>query len=184
MSNVGRPRTGLKPCPNCGSTARDTNGQCACRNALYRITRRAATDDVARIKKSFDTAIGNGSGDVEEARAVVAKKFPYLAKKAPAKKAPAKKAAKGKKAAAAKKAAAPKPSKKAQAQAPAAPAPKPEPAAPAADPKARYLLQVEGEAEPRRYARKDAAVKNGVRSGKAWEVLYKAKVVAASSDLL
>jgi hypothetical protein len=34
------------------------------------------------------------------------------------------------------------------------------------------------------YARKDAAVKNGVRSGKGWQVTYKGKVVASSDDLL
>lgn len=41
MSNAGRPRTEMKPCPHCGSTDRDSNGQCACRNAAYRARKKA-----------------------------------------------------------------------------------------------------------------------------------------------
>ena len=42
MSNAGRPRSGMKPCPFCGSRNRDSNGQCHCRNVLYRAVRGAA----------------------------------------------------------------------------------------------------------------------------------------------
>jgi hypothetical protein len=49
----------------------------------------------------------------------------------------------------------------------------------------RYTLQVDDDlTEDKQYARKDAAIKNGVRSGEAWKVIYKGKVVAESDDLI
>lgn len=121
MSNVGRPRTGFKPCPHCGSTDRDSNGQCHCRNLAYRAARKAA---LAATKKAK----------------------------------PAK--------------AQPKPEVKKTKQF------KDTVVHTTTEP-ARYVLAVDGEDE-RKYARKDAAIKNGVRSGREWTVSYKGKIVATS----
>ena len=171
MSNAGRPRTNLKACPFDGATERDSNGQCHCRNVLYREVRKAPQQK-AKIQKTYDGLLKDGEGVVGAlagARAAV----PALAaasRKPAATKAPAKKATK--------KAATSKPVKeKAEKPAPAAKAEKPAPD--------RYVLHIEdGFTDPKGYARKDAAVKNGVRSGESWKVMLKGKTVAASDDLL
>lgn len=56
MSNKGRPREGMKPCEFCGSTSRDSNGQCSCRNNLYRLMRKVATD----IPETFNELVAKG----------------------------------------------------------------------------------------------------------------------------
>lgn len=128
MSNKGRSRTGFKPCQHCGSTDRDSNGQCACRNKAYR-------------EKAKNAAKSNAP----------------LPAKAPTKKA----------------------TKKAESVAPEATVEATPPAAKAAP--ERYLLMVLGE-EVVPYARKDAAISNGQKSGRDWRVEYKGKVVAVSDD--
>jgi hypothetical protein len=49
MSNLGRPRAGLPGCAVCGSTDRDSNGQCHCRNLAYRLTRKHRVEDGACV---------------------------------------------------------------------------------------------------------------------------------------
>ena len=179
MSNANRPRTGLKACPFDGATDRDSNGQCHCRNVLYREVKKAPQQK-AKIQKAYDGMLKDGesiAAALEAARTAV----PALAR--PTKKAavPAKKASKK---------TASKQAKKAQAKAEkiiaeefAKVEEKQAEAAKATADKPRYLLQVDGWEETS-YARKDAAIKNGVRSGKPWTVVYKGKNVATSDDLL
>jgi hypothetical protein len=156
MSNIGRPRTGLKACTFCGSTERDSNGQCHCRNIVYRLVAKAPQQK-AKIIKTFNAALAEGE-NVEGAANVTRAKVPAVGKvKVPAKKA-------------AKKAPAKKAAKKAE--------PTPAPVGPD-ETKPRYILTVDG-FEETPYARKDAAIKNGVRSGQEWTVTYKGKTVATS----
>lgn len=187
MSNAGRPRTGFKPCPFCASKERASNGQCACRNSLYRLTKAATSDSMAKkVAVLFNGAVK--SGDATKAVARVREEFPSLArtKTAPTKKALAKKTEADKRAA---RVAAKENKKNADVAAKDkaahadvtvdalldGPASKPE----------RYVLNILDDfTDPKPYARKDAAVKNGVRSGEDWNVTYKGKVVAASDDLL
>jgi hypothetical protein len=175
MSNVGRPRTGLRACPYCGSTERDSNGQCACRNTLYRLRQRASTADQPKVKTTYDDVLKGKGGSIEDAVLAVRQKFDYLA---PKKAAAPTKGGKGK-------ASKPEPKKatKAQKKAQVEKAEKVIEDAKAKAGPARYLLDVEGQ-DQKAYARKDAAIKNGVRSGQAWTVTYKGKVVAGSDDLL
>ena len=178
MSNVDRPRTGLKACPFDGATERDSNGQCHCRNVLYREVRKAPQQK-AKIEKTFNGLLKDGepivvalNGTREAVPALV-----RTTKKAAA----AKKAAKpkGEKASTATKPKAKKATKKAAATAEKAA----EPEAEKATDKARYVLTV-ADWEEKPFARKDAAIKAGVRSGEDWKVVYKGKTVAASDDLL
>jgi len=107
MSNKGRPTAGLKPCPHCGSGDRDSNGQCRCRNVLYRLTKglNPRTGDKARARDLYNETLAKKGGTVEKATAALRAEFPAPARKVrEAKKATAKKALSGK--AAAKKAAA------------------------------------------------------------------------------
>ena len=62
MSNINRPRTGLPKCPHCGDTTRDSNGQCHCRNILYRTLRAIGTDETARTaaRSIYNEALVNG----------------------------------------------------------------------------------------------------------------------------
>ena len=176
MSNIGRPRTGLKACAYCGSTERDSNGQCHCRNVAYRVLRTAAKTTADKARRVYDAALKTHKGDTDKALAAMREEFPSLAAKA--RKAPAdRKAASPKKAA--KKAAAKKaaPAKKTPEQAGAEDSGKAEPE--------RYILNIEDDfTDPKPYARKDAAIKNGVRSDEKWNVTYKGKVVAQSDDVL
>src|SRR6478609_3554235 len=109
MSNAGRPRTGMKPCPHCASKDRDSNGQCRCRNVAYRSFRGVPAATAQKAKRFYDSALTASKGNVEKALAATREEFPSLAKaKAPAdrkqKATPAKvaKAKAGKKTAAAK----------------------------------------------------------------------------------
>jgi cell division septation protein DedD len=151
MSNVGRPRTELKGCPFDGATTRDSNGQCHCRNVLYR-ERRKAPQQEKKIEKTFNQALKAGKTP-EEALVILRDAVPALK---PTRKPRAEKAAPAKKAA--------------------KPEPKPEPEPEA---KPRYVLTVDG-FEETPYARKDAAIKNGVRSGEPFTVTYKGKIVHTS----
>jgi hypothetical protein len=185
MSNVNRPRTGLKACTFDGATDRDSNGQCHCRNVGYRLVRKAPQKKTA-ILKAFDGALKDGKS-IEDAVAAAQGAVPALApkpRKAPAKKTPAK----------GKKTSSTKPPKGQKAKDKAAEIVKEavekvtgtEAVAPAekADP-ARYVLNILDDfTDPKPYARKDAAIKNGVRSGEVWNVTYKGKVVAQSDDVL
>jgi hypothetical protein len=179
MSNVGRPRTGLKACPYCKDTTRDSNGQCHCRNVAYRALRGAPKTTAEKARKVYNDALKGNKGDVDKALAAMREEFPSLAakaRKAPADKKPKaeKKTAKQKKAAVAK-------ADKIIEDAKAAVAEKAETKA---EPE-RYFLHIDDDfTDPKAYARKDAAVKNGVRSGEQWHVVYKGKTVAASDDLL
>jgi hypothetical protein len=160
MSNIGRPRTGLKACTFCGSTERDSNGQCHCRNIVYRLVAKAPQQKT-KIIKTFNAALAEGE-NIEGAANMTRAKVPAVGKvKVPAAKKVAKKAAKK-----AKKA----PAKKSE--------PTPVPVGPD-ETKPRYILTVDG-FEETPYARKDAAIKNGVRSGQEWTVTYKGKTVATS----
>jgi hypothetical protein len=84
MSNVNRPRVEHKPCPFDGATVRDSNGQCHCRNVLYRLTHKPNLTDrkVKEITKAFNLAIVEGKS-VEEARDLVSPAKAAAAKKAP-----------------------------------------------------------------------------------------------------
>jgi hypothetical protein len=178
MSNIGRPREGMKPCPHCGSKDRDSNGQCRCRNTLYRLTKPLTKTDAARAKEIFTEVLNRKGGTAEKAQAEVRVAFPTpvraakAAKKAVAKKTIAKKAA--------------KPPTRVQREAEDAAVKAAKKVADDAtekrDPE-RYLLVLD-DFEEVKYARKDAAIKNGVRSGQAWKVVYKGKVVAQSDDLI
>jgi hypothetical protein len=170
MSNIGRPRTGMKPCPYCGDKNRDSNGQCRCRNAAYRAFRGVAKTTADKARKVYNDALKNNKGDVAKALTTTREEFPSLVKvRQPAdRKAPTKKATKPKKGKDADKAADAIVEKaKEKAKAP------------------RYVLVIkDGFTDPYEYARKDAAVKNGVKSGEEWEVTLNGKVVAQSDDLL
>jgi hypothetical protein len=194
MSNVNGKRTGLKPCTFCASTNRDSNGQCRCRNTIYRATRGAADATKKKAIKHFDAALKTAKGDPAKALASTREEFPSLAPKraakkaapakktTPAKKAAAKKAAAPAKKAAAKKAAAPKKGKAADAAADAIVEETKKAVAPSVG---KYVLEIkDGFTDPKGYARKDAAVKNGVRSQEEWTVTLNGKVVAQSDDLL
>jgi hypothetical protein len=88
MSNIGRPRTGLKPCPHCKSKDRDSNGQCHCRNVLYRALRGASKATAAKAKAHYDAALSRFKGKVDRALADTREEYPSLAakvRKAPAK---------------------------------------------------------------------------------------------------
>ena len=154
MSNIDGKRTGLKPCKFDGSTDRDSNGQCHCRNVAYRLVSKAPQQK-AKILKAFNAALADGE-NVEGAANVTRAAVPATGK---VRKPAAKKATKK---------AAVKP--KAEKATP-APTEKPTPE--------RYILVVDG-FEETPYARKDAAIKNGVRSGQEWVVNYKGKTVATS----
>jgi hypothetical protein len=80
MSNAGRPRTGLKQCSKCRSTSRDSNGQCHCRNVLYRLKARAAKKDQPKIAALYDDTLASTKGKVDRAVAAVREEFPSLAK--------------------------------------------------------------------------------------------------------
>ena len=71
MNNIDRPRTGLPSCKFCGSTDRDSNGQCACRNVLYRLTHKPNQTDkqVKTITKTFNSLLETMT--VVEARNIV-----------------------------------------------------------------------------------------------------------------
>lgn len=186
MSNVNRPRTGLKPCPFDGSTERDSNGQCACRNTLYRLVQRSTTGDAPNVKVTFNDVLqGKKKNTIPDAVEAVRKAFPYLApqpRKAAEKKAAAPKAEKktaAQKKAAVKKAekiieeATDKAVKKAKADADKAVAKS-----------GKYTLVLADETTTE-YARKDAAVKAGIRAKQEWRVIAPSgKVVAVSDDLI
>jgi len=189
MSNVGRPREGMKKCVRCNSTKRDSNGQCACRNVLYRALRNVIPAKRAKIVAFYDEALKTNKGNVAKALAATREDFPSIA---PAKKAPAKKTltkrqqtivnsrkAAIKKAAASEKAqreAEDEAVKKARKEADKAILNRPEA-------KNRYVLTGANVNETSTFARKDAAIKNGIRSGGAWTVTRNGKVVASSEDL-
>lgn len=112
MSNANRSRTDKKPCQFDGSTERDSNGQCHCRNVLYRLTHRPNLTDeqVDALTTVFNRNVKKDDVSVDEARViardkVLGKPKPPAAKKAAAKKAApaAKKAAPAKRKAPAKK---------------------------------------------------------------------------------
>jgi hypothetical protein len=94
MSNTDRPRTNMKPCPFDKSTDRDSNGQCHCRNVLYRLSRVITDPETFEAaSKSYNNALKKGK-TIDEAREA-AKKKAGIAK--PAKKAaPAKSTSKSK----------------------------------------------------------------------------------------
>lgn len=84
MSNVGRPRVGMKPCVHCKSTKRDSNGQCACRNKAYRLARKnAAKSSVplpgkptpAQVEKKVKAAVKKAVAKVLDKPALVAGKY-------------------------------------------------------------------------------------------------------------
>src|SRR5690349_18964771 len=81
MSNVGRPRTGLKKCAYCGSTKRDSNGQCSCRNTLYRALRNAPKSIKGKVTTHFNVALKNKKGDPQSALAVTREAYPAIAPK-------------------------------------------------------------------------------------------------------
>ena len=69
MSNTERPRTKMKPCPYDGDTSRDSNGQCHCRNVLYRLTRTAATPaDAETMTEVFNKTVKKKGKTVVDAR--------------------------------------------------------------------------------------------------------------------
>jgi len=170
MSNVGRPRTGLKKCTHCGSTKRDSNGQCNCRNTLYRALRGVAKTTAEKAAKHYNVALKNKKGDPQAALAITREAYPALQPKRAAKKAaPAKKAVAKK---TAKKAA----SKKAETV---AVTPK----------KAPRYTAVLSDGETKTVARKDAAINWAVKQAngsQTWQVKVEGsgKVVAVSDDLL
>lgn len=158
MSNVGRSRTGHTACQYCKSTERDSNGQCHCRNIAYRALR--GND---KAKAFYDSALKASKGDIVKALQATREEFPSLVKPPADRKASVKKAV-----------------KKAEADL----AAETKDAETKAEPE-RYILVVKDDfTDPFPYARKDAAIKNGIRSGDAWEVTYKGKVVAQSDDLI
>lgn len=182
MSNAGRPRTGLKKCPHCADTTRDSNGQCHCRNVLYRALRGTAKATAEKARRVYNDALKANKGNIDKALTEMREEFPSLAAKT--RKAPADKKPKAEKKTPAQKKAAVKKADKIidEAKQKAAEAAKAD--EPKAEPE-RYVLHIEDEwTDPKPYARKDAAIKNGVRSGEAWRVVYKGKVVAVSDDVL
>jgi hypothetical protein len=195
MSNVNGKRTGLKPCEHCGSKNRDSNGQCRCRNTLYRALKDAPAATKQKATKHFNAALKTAKGDAAKALASTREEFPSLApkrkapadRKSPAKKTAAKKATPAKKTAAkkatpAKKAATPKKGKAADEAADAIVEETRKAVAPSVG---KYVLEIkDGFTDPKGYARKDAAVKNGVRSNEEWTVTLNGKIVAQSDDLL
>jgi hypothetical protein len=185
MSNIGRPRTGLKACGYCGSTERDSNGQCHCRNVAYRVLRTAAKTTADKARRVYDSALKSNKGSVEKALASMREEFPSLAAKA--RKAPADKKAASTKKGSTKKTAAAKTHDPAKPEKAGDKGLTPEQAG-AQDTKSepeRYVLNILDDfTDPKPYARKDAAIKNGVRSDAAWNVTYKGKVVAQSDDVL
>jgi hypothetical protein len=196
MSNVNRPRTGMKPCAFDGATDRDSNGQCKCRNVLYRLTQRAATADQPKVKVTYNDVLKGTKGaqdkQIEKAVAAVREAFPYLAAKktAAAKSGKAPKAEK--KTAAQKKAAVKKAdkiideAKQKAAEDAAVKAAKAEAdkATEAKVGKGKYVL-VLADGTTSEYARKDAAVKAGIRAEQDWQVKAPSgKVVAVSDDLI
>ena len=82
MNNIDRPRTGLPSCKFCGSTDRDSNGQCACRNVLYRLTHKPNQTDkqVKTITKTFNSLLETMT--VVEARNIVSPRKAAAPKKA------------------------------------------------------------------------------------------------------
>jgi len=80
MSNVGRPREGLKPCRFCKSTERDTNGQCHCRNVLYRATRLVTKSTADKAKAHYNAVLVAKKGDIEKALADTREEYPSLVK--------------------------------------------------------------------------------------------------------
>jgi hypothetical protein len=139
MSNAGRPRTGFKPCQHCGSTDRDSNGQCHCRNVAYREARKAALAKTQKPKQNKKKAQPKPQPPITVPKKAKGLKVVHTTTE-------------------------PEPVKT-------EPTPKPTPE--------RYILTVDG-FEETPYARKDAAIKNGVRSGMEWTVTYKGKIVATS----
>jgi flagellar biosynthesis GTPase FlhF len=194
MSNVNRPRKGMKACPHCASTDRDSNGQCHCRNVAYRALRGSAKTTAEKARKVYDATLKSAKGDTDKALAAMREEFPSLAAKA--RKAPADNKPKAeKKTAAQKKAAKAKADKQiadakdlAREKAATKKAHEDNEAALEADAdplKGKYVLHIEDDfTDPYPYSRKDLAVKNGVKSGEAWRVVLNGKVVAVSDDVL
>jgi hypothetical protein len=162
----------MKACGHCGSTERDSNGQCRCRNTIYRATRGAAKATADKARRFYDSALKASKGDVVKALQGTREEFPSPA---PARKAPADRKPKAERKTPAQKKAATKKAEEIIEDARKAVAEKAEPE--------RYLLVVD-DFEEHRLARKDAAIKRGIKSGQPWTVFYKGKVVAASDDLL
>lgn len=98
MSNTDGKKEGLRPCPYDNSTNRDSNGQCHCRNVLYRLSQKVNKADRPKVAKVYnDTLEANKDTlkpveNIETALTAVRAKFPALKPKV-ALKAPAKKAA-------------------------------------------------------------------------------------------
>ena len=63
MSTLTVRSVGTKTCPFCRNTARQSNGQCECRNVLYRAVRGKGftADDIAEATKVYDEEIQGGS---------------------------------------------------------------------------------------------------------------------------
>ena len=164
-----------KPCAFDAVVERDSNGQCHCRNVLYREWQKDLTikDNISKV---YNESLLDG-GTIADALAVVREAFPSLVKTRRIN---------------------PKPS-------PAAPAEVVEDeedvkavleadVVPIADimdavseelkTKPKYVLVFQPSGQETEYARKDAAIKNVVRSGGEWAVTYKGKTVAQSDNLL
>jgi hypothetical protein len=173
MSNADRTREAKPACPFDGATVRDSNGQCHCRNVLYREWQKdlSIKDDMTLI---FNKALLDGDS-IETALAAVRAEFPHLVRTRKINATPTP---------AAPPAVVETPAVVEDEKKPTtAEIIKDEVAVEKAE-KPRYVLAFVPSGQTTEYARKDAAIKAGVRSGGEWTVSYKGKKVAQSDELL